>query len=57
MFLFVDGKQKEGALQLENGMAANPRLIKKFIELNPAILQYAVVVEIIARYKKQKSIK
>ena len=57
MFLFVDGKQKEGALQLENGMAANPRLIKKFIELNPAILQYPVVVEIIARYKKQKSIK
>lgn len=57
MFLFADGKHKEGALQLENGMAANPRLIKKFIELNPAILQHPAVVEIIARYKRQKSIK
>ncbi len=57
MFLFADGKHKEAALQLENGMAANPRLIKKFIELNPSILQHPVVVEIIARYKKKKSIR
>jgi tetratricopeptide (TPR) repeat protein len=57
MFLFAEGKFKEAALNLENGMAANPKLIKKFIELNPSILQHQQVVEIIARYKKQKFIK
>ncbi|MBC7866423.1 MAG: tetratricopeptide repeat protein [Gloeobacteraceae cyanobacterium ES-bin-316] len=57
MFLFADGKTKEGLLQLENGMALNPKLVKKFIELNPSILQHPQVVEIIARYKKQKSIR
>lgn len=57
MFLFASGKVKEGLLQLENGMIANPKLIKKFIELNPAILQRPQVVEIIARYKKQRSIR
>ncbi len=40
---------------IENGMAANPKLIKKFIELNPSILQNQLVVELIARYKKKKS--
>jgi tetratricopeptide (TPR) repeat protein len=57
MFLFADGKTKEASLQLENGMAINPKLVKKFIELNPSILQHPQVVEIIARYKKQKSIR
>lgn len=57
MFLFADGKIKEAVLQLENGMALNPKLVKKFIELNPSILQHQQVVEIIARYKKQKSIR
>lgn len=57
MFLFAEGKFKEAALNLENGMTANPKLIKKFIELNPSILQHPQVVEIIARYKKQKFIR
>ncbi len=57
MFLFADGKTKEALLQLENGMAINPKMVKKFIELNPAILQNPKVVEIIARYKKQKNIR
>ena len=57
MFLFADGKIKEALLQLESGMTANPKMIKKFIELNPAILQHPQVVEIIARYKKQKNIR
>jgi hypothetical protein len=55
MFLFADGKHKDAALYLEQGMAANPKLIKKFIELNPAILQHPSVVEIIARYKTKRS--
>ena len=57
MFLFAQGKTKDALLHLENGMVANPKLIKKFIELNPAILQHPQVVEIIARYKKKKSIR
>jgi len=35
--------------------AINPKLIKQFIEINPAILQQQQVVELIARYKKKKS--
>jgi tetratricopeptide (TPR) repeat protein len=56
-FLFALGKTKEALLHLESGMTINPKLVKKFIELNPSILQHQQVVEIIARYKKQKSIK
>ena len=57
MFLFSFGRVKEGIVCLENGMAANPKLIKKFIELNPSILQHQQVVEVIARYKKRNLIK
>ena len=53
--LFAMGKFKEAILQLENGMQQNPKLIKKFIELNPAILQSQLVVDVIARFKKKKS--
>lgn len=54
--LFANAKSKEALLQLEEGMAQNPRLVKKLIELNPAILQNQQVVDIIARFKKKKSI-
>ena len=54
--LFAMGKSKEATLQLEHGMAKNPKLVKKLIELNPAILQNQQVVDIIARKKKKKSI-
>jgi len=36
-------------------MTKAPKLLKKLIELNPSILQYQPVVDIIARYKKNKS--
>jgi hypothetical protein len=36
-------------------MSKAPRLLKKLLELNPAILQYQPVVDIVARYKKNKS--
>ncbi|UAY52588.1 tetratricopeptide repeat protein [Ferruginibacter albus] len=55
-FLFALGKSKEALLQLEEGMAKAPKLIKKLIELNPAILQSQPVVDIIARFKRNKSI-
>ena len=54
--LYALGRSKEALLQLEMGMGKNPKLIKKFIEFNPAILQNQQVVDIIARFKKRKSI-
>jgi len=53
---FAMGKSKEGLLQLENAMDKAPRLLKKMIDLNPAILQYQQVVDLVARYKKNRSI-
>ncbi len=55
-FLFALGKSKDALLHLEIAMDASPRLIKKLMELNPSILQNQLVVDIVARYKKRKSI-
>ncbi len=55
-FLLALGKSKEAILQLEMGMDKNPKLVKKLIELNPSILQSQSVVDVIARYKRSKSI-
>ncbi len=54
--LFASGKSKEAMLQLEEGMQHNPKLVKKLIELNPALLQNQQVVDVIARFKKKRSI-
>ncbi len=53
MFLFAAGKIKEAALQLENALAINPKLIKKYIDLNPSVLSNRQIVEIIARNRKK----
>lgn len=55
-FLLALGKSKEAILQLETGMAKNSKLVKKLIELNPSILQSQLVVDVIARFKRNKSI-
>ena len=52
--LFFIGKNKEGLLQLENAMEKAPKLLRKFIELNPSILQNTSVVDVVARFKKGK---
>lgn len=49
-------KTKEALLRLEKAMEASPRLIKKLIELNPSVLQNSQVVDIIARYKKNRKL-
>jgi hypothetical protein len=49
-------KSKEGLLQLEKGMSIAPKLLKKLIDLNPSILQLQQVVDVVARYKKNRSI-
>ncbi len=54
--LFAIGKSKEAILQLEEGMRQSPKLLKKFVELNPSILQNQQVVDVIARFKRNKSI-
>jgi tetratricopeptide (TPR) repeat protein len=54
--LFAAGKSKEALLLLEKAMHESPKLLKKFIELNPSILQNQQVVDLAARYKRNKSI-
>ena len=54
--LFSMGKSKEAILYLERVMEKAPKLLKKFVELNPAILRNHHVVDIIARFKRNKSI-
>jgi tetratricopeptide (TPR) repeat protein len=54
--LFALGKTKEAILQLEKAMEQSPKLLKKFVELNPAILQNQLVVDVLARFKRRKSI-
>jgi tetratricopeptide (TPR) repeat protein len=54
--LFMQGKSKEALLRLEAAMEKVPRLLKKFVEINPSILQNNQVVDILARYKKGRKI-
>ncbi len=50
------GKSKEALIRLEMAMEKAPKLLKKFMEMNPSILQNNQVVDIVARYKKGKKI-
>ena len=54
--LLALGKSKEGILQLEKAMSISPKLVKKFVELNPSLLQNQLVVDVVARFKRNKSI-
>jgi len=51
---FASGKAKEGLLQLERALNKSPKLVKKFVELNPAILQNQQVVDLLARFRRNK---
>ena len=51
---FAMGKTKEGLLQLEKALHLAPRLLKKFVELNPSILQSPQVVDLIARSRSKR---
>ncbi|MEI6946045.1 tetratricopeptide repeat protein [Paraflavisolibacter sp. H34] len=48
------GKSKEAMLYLEQGLKESPKTVKKFIALNPSVLQIQSVADTIARYKKGK---
>ena len=54
--LFAMGKSKEAILYLERAMEKAPKLLKRFVELNPSILQNQQVVDMIAKFKRNKSI-
>ncbi len=54
--LFARGKSKEALLQLESALQKAPKLLKKFIEINPMILQNQAVVDVIATFKRKRSI-
>ncbi len=50
---FAMGKNKEGLLHLDSALAKSPRLLKKMIALNPALLQSQAIVDVIARHRKR----
>ena len=52
--LFALGKGKDALLYLETAMQTSPKTLKKFVDLNPSLLQNASIVDVIARYKKSK---
>ena len=53
MFLFTNGQNKEATLVLESAIHLNPRLLKKCVQMNPALLNYKQVIDVISRYKKK----
>lgn len=50
--LLAMGKTKEALLQLESALTASPKLLKKLLHLNPAVLRHQLVIEVIAHHKK-----
>ena len=50
--LFAMSKPKEALLYLEKALSTTPKHLKKFVQLNPSILQNPHVVDLIAQYKK-----
>ena len=54
--LFRLQNSKEAIVQLEKAMEKSPKLLKRFIEMNPSILQNQQVVDVLARFKRRRSI-
>jgi len=55
-FMLALGKTKDAASKLHLAMTKNPKLLKKLLELSPSILQHQAMVDVIAAYKRNKSI-
>lgn len=51
---FAMGRTKDALLTLEQVLAKHPRYLKKFVEINPSIMQNQSVVDLIATYKRKK---
>jgi len=54
--LFAKGRAKEALIHLELAMTRSPKMLKKFIEINPVILQNQAVVDLVASFKRKRSI-
>lgn len=54
--LFAAGKPREALLVMEEAMTQAPKLLKKLMALNPSLLQYQQVVDLIARFRRNKSL-
>jgi tetratricopeptide (TPR) repeat protein len=52
--LFAMNKSKEALLYLQQALDLAPRQLRKFIQLNPSLLQNSQVVDMIAQYKRAK---
>lgn len=52
--LFAMNKSKEALIFLEKGLNVSPKGVKKLVQLNPSILQKPQVVDMIARYKRNR---
>lgn len=52
-FYFALGKSKQALLELEQALNAAPALFKKLFELNPSLLQYQQVSDLLVKYKKK----
>jgi len=52
--LFAMNKPKEALLHLEKALESSPKGVKKLVQLNPSILQKPQVVDMIARYKRNR---
>ena len=52
--LFAMNKSKEALLYLEKALSSSPKHLKKFVQMNPSILQNPSVVDLIAQYKRSR---
>lgn len=52
--LFAMNKSKEALLHLEKALSLAPKGVKKFVQLYPSILKMPQVVDLIARYKRNR---
>jgi tetratricopeptide (TPR) repeat protein len=52
--LFSMNKSKEALLYLEKGLSTTTKHLKKFVQMNPSILQNPQVVDLIAQYKRSR---
>ncbi|MBO9683000.1 MAG: hypothetical protein J7502_10095, partial [Flavisolibacter sp.] len=52
--LFAMNKSKEALLYLQKALSGAPKHLKKFIQLNPSVLQNPLVVDMVAQYKKNR---
>ncbi|MDF2384320.1 tetratricopeptide repeat protein [Nostoc ellipsosporum NOK] len=50
------GKTKEALLVLEAALEQAPRLLKKLVNLDPAVLQHHQVLDVLARFKRNRSL-